>query len=357
MKCIKRMLLIFIFIILLNVSNCFAVILDNTNITEDKLKCYRTYIVQKNEKDSFVENLDKDIEVFGDNYTYESYTIEYGNYLDTIDITTTKKITSKTNNLQSIINQLGTTISYEQNGYVGEYLLNTQNIQIKTNYNGFREDLVEETINYYNLERNDLDFIPKQTTKDGLILDLLNVDWIVETTKMIGEYENPDTYTAKCYYAGKQKIDYPNTYSITAQYSGKATKEAESPYTIIVEYKKTNNEVPKVIENQDGNFIPITSGTIVIILVVLIFFNKNVTVYNLKDGKYRKIGKVRINRKNTIKLDKFLLFETTNKYKIKFSRKLTSKMKCKMITVSKGKSKIKILVNTYDERYIAEVRI
>ena len=57
--------------------------------------------------------------------------------------------------LESIINQLGTTISYEKDGYIGEYLLNTQNIQIKTNYNGFREDLIEETIYTLNLSIQD----------------------------------------------------------------------------------------------------------------------------------------------------------------------------------------------------------
>ena len=205
MKWIKRILAVCSFCTLLTVSNCFAVTLDKTNVTDDKSNCYRTYLVQEDEQNSFIENIEKNIEVFGYKYTFDSYTIEGGTTTDTIDISTTKKITSRTNNLDSIINQLGTTISYEQDGYVGEYLLNTQNIQIKTNYNGFRENLIEETINYTSLSRNDLDFIPKQTVKDGLTLDLLNIEWKVETTKMIGEYEVADLYTAKCYYAGKQR--------------------------------------------------------------------------------------------------------------------------------------------------------
>ncbi len=43
--------------------------------------------------------------------------------------------------------------------------MNPNTLKIKTNYNGFREDLIEETINYTNLEKNDLDFIPKQKQK------------------------------------------------------------------------------------------------------------------------------------------------------------------------------------------------
>lgn len=358
MRLIKRILAVCSFCTLLTVSNCFAVTLDNTNVTEDKLNCYRTYYVQENEQSDFIADLEKEIEVFGDKYTFDSYTSEGGATIDTIDINTTKKITSKTNNLESIINQLGTTISYEQNGYVGEYILNTQNIQIKTNYNGYREDLIEETINYTSLERNDLDFIPKQTVKDGLTLDLLNVEWEVETTKMIGEYEVPNLYTAKCYYAGKQRIDYPNTYSITAEYMGTASKEIEAPYTYKIKYNKVPDPIPEVVEDEkENNIIPVVVGTTGCIVVVLFFFTRNVTVYNYKDGKYKKVGKTRMKPNNTLYLTKFSLFETTNKYKLEFSKGLTNKMQGKMITITKGNAKIKMLVNTDDEKYKIETRI
>ena len=273
---------------------------------------------------------------------------------------TTKKITSGTNNLNSIINQLGRTIHYEKDGYIGEYQLNTENIQIKTNYNGFREDLIEETINYTGLERNDLDFIPKQTEKDGLTLDLLNVEWEVETTKMIGEYEVADLYTAKCYYAGKQRVNYPNTYSVTAEYTGTATKEILTPYTYTVKYNKVEEEIPtvspEVVEKKENNIIPIASGSTVIILVILLFLSKNVTVYNYRDGKYIKVGKTILNN-NTINLTKYSMSEVTNKYKLEFSKRLTNKLQGKMITISKGKNKIKTLVNTDSEKYSIEVRL
>jgi hypothetical protein len=341
-------------------AKCLAITQENTNVTDDKLNCYKTYLVQEDEKDTFIENLDKEIEVFGEKYTFDSYTSEGGTTIDTIDISTTKKITSETNNLNSIINQLGKTIHYEKDGYVGEYKLNTENIQVKTNYNGFREDLIEETINYTGLERNDLDFIPKQTEKDGLTLDLLNVEWEGETTKMIGEYEVADLYTAKCYYAGKQRVNYPNTYSVTAEYTGTATKEISTPYTYTVKYNKVEEEIPtvtpEVVEKKENNIIPIASGTSVIILVILFFISKNVTVYNYRDGKYVKVGKTILNN-NTINLTKYSMSEVTNKYKLEFSKRLTNKLQGKMITIIKGKNKIKTLVNTDSEKYSIEVRL
>lgn len=358
MKILKRILAVCSFCTLLTATNCFAVTLNKTDVTDNKLNCYRTYLVQSDEQNVFIENLNKDIEVFGDKYVFDSYTIEGGSSFNTIDINTTKKIISKTKNLDSVIEQLGTTIRYDQDGYVGEYILNTENIQIKTNYNGYREDLIEETIDYNGLSRNDLDFIPKQTVKDGLTLDLLNVEWKVETTKMIGEYEVADIYTAKCYYAGKQRIDYPNTYSVTAEYIGTATKEIEYPYTYTVKYNKVPVSISEVVEEEkNNNIMPVVGGTTGCVLVVLFFFTRNVTVYNYKDGEYVKVGKARMKPNNTIYLTRFSLFETTNKYKLEFSKRLTNKMQGKMITIVKGDTKIKMLVSTDDENYRIETRI
>ena len=200
----------------------------------------------------------------------------------------------------------------------------------------------------------------KQTEKDGLTLDLLNVEWEVETTKMIGEYEVADLYTAKCYYAGKQRVNYPNTYSVTAEYTGTATKEILTPYTYTVKYNKVEEEIPtvspEVVEKKENNIIPIASGSTVIILVILLFLSKNVTVYNYRDGKYIKVGKTILNN-NTINLTKYSMSEVTNKYKLEFSKRLTNKLQGKMITISKGKNKIKTLVNTDSEKYSIEVRL
>lgn len=356
MKWFKKILAVCSFCTLLTTVNCFAVTMEKTEITEDELNCYKTYQVMESEKDTFLEMLSKEIEVDGNKYKYVDYTAEGGNISETIDINTIKTILSKTNNKDEIIGQLENTIKYEKDGYIGEYNLNPNTLKIKTNYNGFREDLIEETINYNNLERNDLDFIPKQTVKDGLTLDLLNVEWQVESTKMIGEYEVANTYTAKCYYATKQRVDYPNTYTVTAEYLGTATKTEENPITYVIKYEKEQPE--QVEEKQENNVLPVIGGTTGIILVIVFFLTRNVTVYNYKDGEYKKVGKIRATRDGRIKLDRFSLFETTNKYKLKLSKNLTKKLKGKMITVSKNGKTIKMLVNSNEkERYIIEVRI
>ena len=145
MKWFKKILAVCSFCTLLTTVNCFAVTMEETKITEDELNCYKTYQVMESEKYTFLEMLSKEIEVDGNKYKYVDYTAEGGNTSETIDINTTKTILSKTNNKDKIIEQLENTIKYEKDGYIGEYILNPNTLKIKTNYNGFREDLIEES--------------------------------------------------------------------------------------------------------------------------------------------------------------------------------------------------------------------
>ena len=357
MKLIKKVITVCSFCILLTVSNCYAVTLDNINITKDELNCIKTYLVQDSEKESFINNLEKEIEVYGKKYNFDSYSFEEGKSVDTIDIKTTKQIISKTNNLDKIMEQLGNSIKYEKNGYDGEYLLNPESIKITTNHNGFKEDLIEKTIEYTNLERNDLEFIPKKTTKDGLILDLLNVEWQVQTNKKVGNYEVPDLYTAKGYYATKKRINYPNTYTVNAQYNGTAKKEINKPNKYIVKYKKIEEKAP-VVEKKDNKLVTILgTSTGILVLIVLLVITRNITVYNYKNGKYTKVGKTRLHRNNIINLSGYSLLEESNKYRIVFSTGLTNKKKGQMITICKGNKTIKMLVNNENEKFSIETRI
>ena len=147
MKILKRILAVCSFCTLLTATNCFAVTLNKTDVTDNKLNCYRTYLVQSGEQNSFIENIDKEIEVFGDKYTYDSYEVTGGSTLDTIEINTTKKITSKTKNLDSIINQLETTISYDENdtGGASQYIKANNQVDVDT-------VTIEDIIDKYNIK-------------------------------------------------------------------------------------------------------------------------------------------------------------------------------------------------------------
>lgn len=345
MKLLKKILIVCSFCALLTTTNCFAVTLEDTKISEDK--CYKEYKVNETEKDAFIKMLDEEIEIEGVKYKLIDKTFTGGNTIEEKEIKTTKTILSDSNKQADIVKVLGDSLHYEEDGYVGEYKLDIDSLKIVTNYNGYKEVIVDQTIIKTGIEKNDLDYIEKQITKNGLKLDLLKVDWEVETTKMIGEYEVPNTYKASCYYATKQRIDYPNTYTVTGTFKGKATKTNEIPLTYTLEYQK--------VEEKDYT-LAILGSTAGVGLIILFFLSKNVTVYNYRDGKFKKVGKVRA-RNGIIKLNRFYLAEQTNKYKLVLSKSLTNKLRGSLVTVKKNTNSVKLLVNTNNDTFSFEVRI
>lgn len=349
MNLIKKIIAVCSFCTLLTTANCFATTNDFV-ISEDTNYCYKNYQLMEEEENVFWNMLDKEIELDKQKYKYVSFEKTGGNEEHIIDISTSKTILSKTKNKDDIIKQLGETIKYEKDGFMGEYTIDPNSLKITTNENGFREVLIEKTITYINLDKNDLSYIPKQTQKDGKTLDLLNVEWKVESTKEIGGYTVPNTYIGKAYYACKERIDYPNTYTVTAKYFGTATKVEEKPVNITVKYEK--------IEEDNNILLPVMGTVGSFIVVVILFFTGNITVYNFKNNKWKKVGKVKLKKGNTIKLNRFSIIEDTNKYRLVFSKRATQKVKGKLLTIKKNSTTKQMLANVNNEKhYSIEVRI
>ena len=334
MKWYSKAIVIICNVILLNVANqCMAVENTDREYTKDNQKYIDriVYIEQDKEKE-FIENLSKEIVVNDITYIYENNNIEQQFTVDTKQIKTTKKITLDTNDKDTIINELGMTIDYNKDDYIGEYELIEDSIKIITHNNGYYDKLIEKTQEYENLDKNDLDYIPKQISYKGKKLDLLNIKWEqTETTKM-------------------------GTYTISAEYIGEAKKEILKPSKITITYKEKIEEKP--VEKKDNIIIPIATGTgtIIIFLGGIFIFMNNAKIYNYQKGKWVYIGKaLLINKK--ISLNKFRNKEITNKYRIEFSKELTKKYNNKTIIVKKGTNKIKQILYTNSEIIDLEIRI
>ena len=167
MRWYKKVLAVCSFCTLLTTVKCLAVSDIDMNFNEDKSIYYKNYEITEEEKTDIENILEKQIEIDGNVYELSDYIFYGGDIEHTIDINTTKTIISKTNNKESIIEQLGNSLEYEEKGFKGEYILDQNSIKIKTNYNGYKEELIEENIEYKNLEKNDLSYIPKEVEKDG----------------------------------------------------------------------------------------------------------------------------------------------------------------------------------------------
>lgn len=345
---LKKITIVLSMTLLLTTVNCFAYTEESSITNENNL--IKTYTVNKDEEQDFLSQIQKEYSDEEYNYKLEKQDKSGGDYTETKDIITTKTITLKTNNTQKILKEFPETIQYSENDFNGEYVIDTDSLKVVTNYNGYTEYLVEDNKEYPNLSRNDLDFIPKEILKNGIKLDLLKVDWELQSTKMVGDYEVADKYIAKCYYAGKIRKDNPYTYTVTATYKGIATKTIENPYqyTLIYSFEKIPN----------NNLLYIIGGSSIGIIAIFFMVRKNAKVYNLNNGEYKFVGRIYI-RKDKIKLSRFAPFEKTNKYKIIIADRKVKKLENKMITIVKGKNTVSKLVNSNNniKPYTIEVRI
>lgn len=344
-------------------TNCFAISYDNYNlvIENDTEYVYRNYIVTQDEEESFINSIENEINLNNKKYVFQNKTVEGGNTTETKKIKKSKSITSNTNEKEKLIDELGISEQYQDDeGYFGEYSIDKNSILIKTNYNGYYEYLIEETKEYKNLNKNDLDYLPKQIQKDNRILDLLNVTWQVENMKNIGENEVPDKYTAICYYATKQRIEYPNTYTVTANYVGEAKKIIENPlkYTLVYKEIKEEKNIDSISEGKDNKFIFVLggiTGTTTLFVVVFFIIRKNTTVYNFQNGKWVRVGRMYLSKNPKINLNKYSHLEISNKYKFELSKKAILNVKGKSIKILKENRIMKHVVNTKNDTYIFEI--
>ena len=197
-----------------------------------------------------------------------------------------KKIITKSKNKVDILKELPATLDYNENGFTGIYNLDIDTLNIKTNYNGYTEYLVEENVRYTDLQKNDLDYIPKQIKKENITLDLLETTWEIQSTKMFGDNQVADKYIANCYYATKTRKDNLYTYTVTAEYNGIAEKTEENIFEYTVTYKYVipeKVETPK--EDKNINYTPIIVASSGVVIIVLFFFIKRNKKQEVKDNE------------------------------------------------------------------------
>ena len=337
-KLLKRTGMVLLSTILLTTANCFATTNEEIFVKDNIEYIKRTYIVSQEQENDFLLNLEKEFKIDKKTYQLDNSTKTGGDIIETIDINTTKTIKSDSNKTNKILEQLPEEIKYDKNDFKGIYKLDLNSINVKTQYNGYREYLVEDTKIYSNLDTNDLNNIPKQIMKDGMVLDLITTNWEVTETRQIQDNSIPSKYKATCYYATKKRVDNPLTYIVTAEYNGTADKVIENDFTYEITYKHIST---------DKNYIPtiiLVSGTTLIVVVIFITRKKNVIIYNFQNKEWKEIGKQRIS-KPIIKLDRYNYKVKSNRYKIVLDEKFINKHNGKMIKIKRQKRTIDKLLN------------
>lgn len=175
-------------------------------------------------------------------------------------------------------------MEYNQDGYKGQLALQSDSIYTEATKKNSYAYPVTDTKEYTGLERNDPYGIPKTAVKNGITLELADIDW---TALGEGNYRAVASYTGTAY--GSDVAEYTST----ATYLGEVTKETAGSATYAVVYEGSPIPLPAPVYWPYALAAVLVAGG-VIVSIVLWRNRRNAKIYALVDGEYRVVQKIRI---------------------------------------------------------------
>lgn len=188
----------------------------------------------------------------GYRYTFADIVKEENQVSDRKYHTETVTLETDTKDLGKILEQLDTTLDYDDGTYSG--VLTLDHTAIRTEAAGYTSQAknLTATKTIGPLDRNDMSYVPATTVKDGVTLNLSNVDWQVIGTDLVGDTLSPASYQAVATYSGKSYHKVATGYVTSADYVGEVIRNDVESVTYKVTYLGTAAEGTSLIINRDG---------------------------------------------------------------------------------------------------------
>ena len=188
----------------------------------------------------------------GWHYTFADIVKEENQMSDRKYHTETVTLETDSKDLGKILEQLETTLDYNDGTYSG--VLTLDHTAIRTEAAGYTSQAktVTATKTIGPLDRNDMSYVPATTVKNGVTLNLSNVDWQVIGTDLVGDTLAPASYQAVATYSGKSYHKVATGYVTSADYVGEVTRSDVESVTYKVTYLGTAAEGTSLIINRDG---------------------------------------------------------------------------------------------------------
>ena len=235
-------------------------------------------------------------------YTYadivkqENQVAERQFHTETVTVETAKK------NLDVILEQLAPTMEYDDGTWAGTLALDHTSINTQAAGYTTGSSTVTATKTIGPLDRNDMSYVPATTTKNGVTLNLSNVEWQVIGTDLTGDMLAPCSYQAVATYSGKSYYKAATGYVTTANYVGEVTHEGVESVTYQVTYlgkeyepepsPDPGSEQPNLLQRVvfSPNFLRNVLGgagviTAVVLTVLLILSRREVKSLRSEDGE------------------------------------------------------------------------
>lgn len=235
-------------------------------------------------------------------YTYadivqqENQVAERQSHTETVTVETAKK------NLDVILEQLAPTMEYDDGTWAGTLALDHTSINTQAAGYTTGSSTVTATKTIGPLDRNDMSYVPATTTKNGVTLNLSNVEWQVIGADVVGDVMAPCSYQAVATYSGKSYYKAATGYVTTANYVGEVTHEGVESVTYQVTYLGKEYEPEPSPAPEEGqpnllqrvvsspNFLRNVLGgagviTAVVLTVLLILSRREVKSLRSEDGE------------------------------------------------------------------------
>lgn len=235
-------------------------------------------------------------------YTYadivkqENQVAERQSHTETVTVETAKK------NLDVILEQLAPTMEYDDGTWAGTLALDHTSISTQAAGYTTGSSTVTATKTIGPLDRNDMSYVPATTTKNGVTLNLSNVEWQVIGTDVVGDVMAPCSYQAVATYSGKSHYKAATGYVTTVNYVGEVTHEGVESITYQVTYLGKKYEPEPSPASEEGqpsllqrvvsspDFLRNALGgvgaiTAVVLTVLLILSRREVRSLRSEDGE------------------------------------------------------------------------
>ena len=319
----NKKLLLFMIPILMVSTNVFA-----TDVKKEDT-IIKSIVINKTDENNFLNLLDDTIEIDSIKYNLQN---KERLELETTNSKTeeqTKTLELSTNKKDKILDSFEESIKYDDGEFSGDLYRQDNSLKITPIKHGKYEKVFTIDKQYTNLNKADLDYIPKEITEDGYTYSLTKCEWNIAENENIQNISMPKSYTATTTYKTVKTLEYPYTYKCELTYNGEISKVSKDT----VQYTLTYKQQPKEEITENKTSILTYLGGTGVFLVVIFFLLPNAKITNYYDGKYKTIKYIRVSTKNPKVNLKHLPNAKTNVFSIKFSDKLDKKLTGKAITI------------------------
>lgn len=209
MKRLRHLALGLILILSLTTSAFAAEVPENLVVENlnGQQRMVKTYVLSPEADPDTLKEPSFDYDGF--HYTWAYTTKEEQPYLETKAVTETVTVETSSKDLSAILAELAPSIAYDKDGYTGELALDHTTLVTEAAGYTTKYSTVTDTKVIGNLDRNDMSYVPATTTKNGKTLSLVDVEWQVTGTDLVGEALVPSRYQAVATYSASSSTARP----------------------------------------------------------------------------------------------------------------------------------------------------